>query len=65
MQVSLSAGLSAEIQALSVVRSRVAVAIDGADAAGKTTFADQVAHSVPGVVIRASIDAFHRPKAAG
>src|SRR5262245_13604907 len=44
----------------------VRVAIDGVDAAGKTTLADELAellveHGRP--VIRASIDGFHRPRA--
>lgn len=41
------------------------VAVDGPDAAGKTTLADEVAcglRSVPREVIRASIDGFHRPR---
>jgi uridine kinase len=42
------------------------VAVDGIDAAGKTTLADNLvqpleAHGIP--VIRASIDGFHRPRA--
>ena len=42
------------------------VAIDGPDAAGKTTLADELAAALRGrqrVVIRASIDGFHRPHA--
>jgi uridine kinase len=47
-------------------RACVSVAVDGIDAAGKTTFADAIgealrAYSVP--VVRASIDGFHRPAA--
>jgi uridine kinase len=41
------------------------VALDGPDAAGKTTLADELAaRLVPGDrdVIRASIDGFHRPR---
>lgn len=44
----------------------VRVAIDGIDAAGKTTLADELAHALEGrgrVVIRASVDGFHRPRA--
>jgi uridine kinase len=44
----------------------VRVAIDGPDAAGKTTLADEVAPFVEASgrpVIRASIDGFHRPRA--
>lgn len=42
------------------------VAIDGVDAAGKTTLADELAHLVEGLgrpVIRASVDGFHNPAA--
>ena len=44
----------------------VRVAIDGPDAAGKTTLADELAARLRArqrVVIRASIDGFHRPRA--
>jgi uridine kinase len=44
----------------------VRVAVDGPDAAGKTTFADELALGLRGrgrAVIRASIDGFHRPRA--
>jgi uridine kinase len=44
----------------------VRVAVDGPDAAGKTTLADELALGLRGrgrVVIRASIDGFHRPRA--
>jgi uridine kinase len=40
---------------------RVLVALDGPDAAGKTTMADALAQRLPGQVLRASIDGFHRP----
>jgi uridine kinase len=60
--VERMAGLIAAVQ-----RSRpVRVAIDGPDAAGKTTLADELAPAlrVRGrTVIRASIDGFHRPRA--
>ena len=40
---------------------RVLVAVDGPDAAGKTTMADALAQRLPGQVVRASIDGFdHR-----
>ena len=56
--------LAARIVALS--SQRVRVAVDGSDASGKTTLADELvapieAHGRP--VIRASIDGFHRPRA--
>jgi uridine kinase len=44
----------------------IRVAIDGADGAGKTTFADELDSSVAALgrpVIRASVDDFHNPKA--
>ena len=44
----------------------IRVAIDGPDAAGKTTLADELAAELrylDRVVIRASIDGFHRPRA--
>lgn len=44
----------------------VRVAIDGVDAAGKTTLADELAPAIAARgrrVIRASIDGFHRPRA--
>src|ERR671937_2719322 len=44
----------------------VRVTIDGPDAAGKTTLADELAARLRArqrVVIRASIDGFHRPRA--
>jgi uridine kinase len=46
-------------------RKQVLVAIDGASGTGKSTFADEVARTLPDrpSVVRASIDSFHRPKA--
>jgi uridine kinase len=44
----------------------IRVAVDGPDAAGKTTLADELASLLRGrgrTVIRASIDGFHRPRA--
>lgn len=44
----------------------VRVAIDGVDAAGKTTLADELAAAISGMgrqVLRVSIDGFHNPKA--
>lgn len=41
---------------------RVLVAVDGPDAAGKTTMADALAQRLPGQVVRASIDGFHHPR---
>lgn len=42
---------------------RALVAVDGPDAAGKTTLADRVAALVDRPVVRASIDGFHAPRA--
>jgi uridine kinase len=47
--------------AVSLGRARTIVAIDGPDAAGKTTLADAVAAALPGSVVRASVDGFHNP----
>ncbi|HEU5367511.1 MAG TPA: hypothetical protein VFU69_03565 [Ktedonobacterales bacterium] len=44
----------------------IRVAIDGIDAAGKTTLADELARALAGrerAVMRASLDGFHRPRA--
>ena len=61
----LIAGLRAEVE--SVQRPHpVRVAIDGPDAGGKTTLADELARAMAGrgrEVIRASVDSFHRPRA--
>src|SRR5688572_19102989 len=45
-------------------RGRLIVAVDGPDGAGKTTFADDLAHELERrghATVRASIDGFHRP----
>lgn len=64
-RVDLLAALAERIVA--VVRPHpVRVAIDGVDAAGKTTLADELAVAVAALgrpVIRASVDGFHRPRA--
>ncbi|HVF19869.1 MAG TPA: uridine kinase [Mycobacteriales bacterium] len=49
------------IEALARVDDRVSVAIDGPDAAGKTTLADALAHHLTSHVVRASVDAFLLP----
>jgi uridine kinase len=38
------------------------VAVDGVSAAGKTTFADELAHLAAAPVVRISADDFHRPE---
>jgi uridine kinase len=43
---------------------RTAIAIDGADAAGKTTLAERVAAAASVPVCRASVDGFHAPVGA-
>lgn len=40
---------------------RPTLAVDGPDAAGKTTLADRLAERLEGPVLRASIDGFHNP----
>lgn len=47
-----------------VDHGRVLVAVDGPDAAGKTTLADELAATLTTPAVRASIDGFHRPRAA-
>jgi uridine kinase len=42
--------------------NRMLIGVDGPDAAGKTTFAEALASRLPGEVVRASIDGFHRPR---
>ncbi|HVE98111.1 MAG TPA: uridine kinase [Mycobacteriales bacterium] len=46
------------VGALCADHDRVTVAIDGPDAAGKTTLAKDLAHEIRGHVVRASVDAF-------
>lgn len=62
--------LAQRIDAVSPTTRPTRVAVDGADAAGKTTPADELAAVLRGrarararEVIRASIDGFHRPRA--
>jgi uridine kinase len=58
--------LVAVVLAAARTRDRVALAVDGPDAAGKTTLADEVAGGLAqaGVAVtRAGIDDFHRPAA--
>ena len=43
-------------------RHRVLVAVDGSDAAGKTTFADRLASAVEAPTVRVSVDSFLRPR---
>jgi uridine kinase len=52
----------AEIVAAVELPHPVRVAIDGVDAAGKTTLADELAPLVGRPVVRASVDGFHRPR---
>jgi uridine kinase len=47
--------------AVALGRPRTLVAVDGPDAAGKTTFADLVAAALTVPVVRASVDGFHNP----
>jgi uridine kinase len=54
--------LAAVVTELSRVRRRVVVGVDGPDAAGKTTLADQLAEALQVPTLRASIDGFHQPR---
>lgn len=58
-----AAGIAAHLMRLLAERTRVLVAFDGPDAAGKTTLADHVAAQMGGAAVRASVDDFHRPAA--
>ncbi|MBM7807335.1 uridine kinase [Geodermatophilus bullaregiensis] len=60
--MTLAADLAAAVGAVGR-RGRALVAVDGPDAAGKTTLADRVAALVDRPVVRASIDGFHAPRA--
>lgn len=60
--VDLSAHLASVIVEMAARRARVLVAIDGPDAAGKTTLADQVVKHLEIPWLRASIDGFHQPR---
>jgi uridine kinase len=60
----LVAELVAAVVAAARTRDRVSLAVDGPDAAGKTTLADRVAAELAEAriaVVRAGIDDFHRP----
>lgn len=59
--MDLIPALSAAIDKLGSARARVLVGIDGPDGSGKTTLADNLAESLTGPVLRASIDGFHNP----
>ena len=59
--VDLLGGLVAEVSRLSALHDRVLVGIDGPDAAGKTTLADELSVALDVPTVRASIDGFHRP----
>lgn len=54
--------LAAVVTDLSRVQSRVLVAVDGPDAAGKTTLANHLAAALQVPTLRASIDGFHQPR---
>ncbi|TDE14312.1 uridine kinase [Jiangella asiatica] len=59
--MDLARGIADHARSMVERCARVLVAIDGPDAAGKTTLADGVAASLEGLAVRASIDDFHRP----
>jgi uridine kinase len=60
--VDLSAHVARAIARLSAQQARVLVGIDGPDAAGKTTLADEVVRHLTVPWLRASIDGFHQPR---
>jgi uridine kinase len=57
--VTLAEDIAAAAAALG--RSRTLIAVDGPDAAGKSTLADAVASALPGAALRASVDGFLNP----
>ena len=64
-RAELIENVASQIAALSAPHP-VRVAIDGVDASGKTTFADELAPAITALgrpVIRASVDGFHNPAA--
>jgi uridine kinase len=60
--VEIAARLAGVIGELAAGRARLAVAVDGPDAAGKTTLADSVAGCLGLPVVRACVDGFHQPR---
>ena len=58
-KVTVLGQLTATIADMAADR-RVLVAFDGPDAGGKTTMANRVAAALPGAVVRASVEGFHR-----
>jgi uridine kinase len=58
-RVTVLGQLTATIADMATNR-RVLVAFDGPDAGGKTTMANRVAAALPGAVVRASVEGFHR-----
>jgi uridine kinase len=59
--MTLAADLAAVVEGIGR-RGRTLVAVDGPDAAGKTTLADRIAPLAGRPVVRASIDGFHAPR---
>ncbi len=60
--MDLSLHLAGVVTRIALQRTRVLVSIDGPDAAGKTTLADQVVEHLEMPWLRASIDGFHQPR---
>lgn len=58
-----AAGIAAHLISMLARQPRVLVAVDGPDAAGKTTLADAIADLMGDAAVRASVDHFHRPAA--
>lgn len=61
-RMALLAALAAVVERLARTRRRVLVAVDGPDAAGKTTLADSLAEGLRVPAVRAGVDGFHRPR---
>lgn len=60
--VDLADRLAGVVSDLAANKHRLTVAVDGPDAAGKTTLARQIASRLTAPVIPVSVDSFHRPR---
>lgn len=60
--VDAFAAVVAETHELASRRDRLAIGVDGPDAAGKSTFSDRLAASLDLAVVRASLDDFQHPR---
>ena len=61
--MDLAARIAGHLDVRLQQQPRLLVAVDGPDAAGKTTLGDDVAAALPDRTVRATVDGFHRPAA--